>query len=203
MRLVILFIFGVLSFYAPSCFALQSGKKLCVQANGNVQARTRCRKVEKELSGSALNEAISVSSEAQGPAGAVGVGGVSGIQGPQGPAGPAGQAGTQKGPKGQIDLAGCRVAEGFRANLDNPTKASLYAEAFCNGSTEFVLEDSYVVSFFNGTAGTKVVIQGRTADITDVGGDKRESSVGVTATRLSSVGNGAFQLVVKAVCCPR
>lgn len=200
--ILILFI-GVSS---ESAHAKQGGKKLCITASGEVLLRSKCRKTERPLSPSTLVETITVSPDAagpQGPAGEAGVTGPIGAQGAQGPQGPQGPAGTQKGPKGQIDLTGCRVVSASDNNILNPANPVQYAEAFCNASTEFVLEDGATVNTILNSTGTKVAIQGRSGDVTDIAGDKKPSSVGVYANRFFTAGQGIYTLEVKAVCCPR
>lgn len=183
--------------------AATSGKSVCVNRKGAIVVRAKCKKREKTLSAASLSELISKSIDDAGLIGPQGSPGVQGATGPIGPLGPQGIVGG-KGPKGQIDLSACHVSsEGYSTNFFNTGNPVLYVEAGCHPTAEFLLEDEYRVTTFPGSSGTDVAIQARISFSQDVSGDTREYAVGIYANRVNVGGLGAFELIMRAICCPR
>ena len=205
MRTFIFVVILLFNFSSVEARAATSAKKVCVNSTGVIAIKSKCKKGEKLLSALTLNQTISVSPEAAGPIGPQGAIGIQGEIGPIGTGLP-GIQGVQgiKGVKGQIDLSACRITTAASdSNFFNFSNAILYAEVFCSPSTEFILEDESKVSFFPGSEGTRVALQGRSTYTQNIGGDVRDYGVGIYANRFLTVGTGAFQFSVRAVCCPR
>lgn len=205
--LTVFSVFALVHFVEMS-FAATITKKLCVNSKGVIQIRSSCKKSEKVFTTTTLNQMIPSSLEAAGPAGAAGPEGPQGIAGAMGAQGAQGIQGVPgvKGGKGITNLAACRVSsagDSYKTNFANPANGALYAEVYCNQYTEFVLEDEYRVNLIPGSAGTDVAIQGRDPYVQNVNGDTREYAVGVYANRINIGGQGIFELIVRAVCCPR
>lgn len=204
MRVLILSLIFIYFFDISVLHAATSAKKVCVNAKGAILIRTKCRSGEKLLSTLTLNQTIASSQDAAGLAGPQGIAGIEGVAGPVGPSGPVGIQGG-KGADGQLNLSACRVVDnGYDTNFSNPSNSILYAEVFCNPSTEFLLEeDSRVDTIFQESSGTRAALQGRFPYFQTINGDVKEYGVGVFANRFLTVGNGILELKVRAVCCPR
>lgn len=198
--LLIVIALSQISLFLPEAMAATSAKKLCANSKGAIVIKSKCSKSEKSVSPSTFKQVLSTVDGLSGPAGVQGIEGSVGAQGPQGSQGVPGV----KGPKGTLNLAACRVtSEGYDSNFFNLSNPVLYAEAYCNPSTEFILEDEYKVIVFPGSVGTDIAIQARSPYHQTINGDTREYAVGVFANRINIVGNGAYELRVRAICCPR
>ena len=181
-------------------------KSICVSAKGDITIKSKCSKKEKALSALVLNQEIATNQGAAGPAGAPGITGILGVTGSAGPVGQQGAQGTtgSTGAVGQLDFASCRLSsQGYDTNFFNSSNQILYAEAYCDENSEFLLLDESAVKFFPSATGSKSVLQGRFTYTKNIGGDTRDYGVGIYANRFLSVGDGAFELTVRAVCCPR
>lgn len=187
-------------------FAASAAKNVCVKGDGTIFVRAKCRKGEKVLSSLSLNQSIATSQEAAGPAGPQGVVGAPGNTGSSGNPGPQGVQGVTgvKGAPGQINFDGCYLTSvDYKSNFPNPSNSVLYAEAYCNPSTEYLLMDDSRVNLFPDSVGSKVALQGRLPFYQVINGDEREYAVGIYANRFQTVGMGIFELQVRGICCPR
>lgn len=188
------------------CFAASAARKVCVKSDGSILVKAKCKKGETLLSSASLNKTIATSQDAAGPSGSPGVTGIKGITGNIGVAGPQGAQGVvgPKGAPGQINFSACRLTtQAYDTNFQVPSNPVLYAEVSCNPNTEYILEDESIVSIFPDSAGTKVVLQGRLPFHQNINGDVREYAVGIFANRFATGGSGIYELLVRAVCCPR
>lgn len=180
--------------------------KACVDANGVILIRSKCKKSEKLLSALMLNREISGSQALAGPTGSQGPEGITGDTGNVGLGGATGPQGIpgSKGVPGELSFSACRLTvEQYTTNFSNPANPILYAEVFCDENTEFLLADESRVFFFPASTGTKVALQARSPYYKTINGDEREYGVGIYANRTSSVGDGTYQFIVRGVCCPR
>lgn len=190
----------VVSPLLPDANAATASKKLCVNKKGAITIKSTCSKGEKAISPKSFNQLLATVQDIAGPVGP------QGVIGPVGPAGPEGSQGVVgvKGPKGTLNLAACRVSTtGYASNFFTTSNPVLYAETYCNPSTEFILEDQYRVNVFPGSEGTDIAIQGRLPYYQTFGSDTREYGVGVYANRINISGSGAYEFLVNAICCPR
>jgi hypothetical protein len=166
-----------------------------IKKNGSLGVRTsRCGKGEKRVAMKDLIQQAVTSSTFTGQAGP---------QGPQGPQGSQGVPGL-KGEPGQLNLSACRVTPlSYVLNFINSGNSILYAEVFCDPNNELLLEDEAKVSIFSNSTGTKAALQGRLTYTQNVGGDTRDCGIGIYANRFATVGQGAFDLSLRGLCCPR
>lgn len=185
--------------------AIAHAEVVCQTSTGDLVVRKKCKRKETKFSYSSVSSAIPASSGAAGPVGAQGPAGPVGAQGAQGVQGVSGVIGNTgpKGSRGSLDFSACRRVQDTKSNILNETISSLTGAVACDPFTEFLFNDQYVPTIFPGSGGTKVFVQARSTDYTNIAGETRPTIAYVTFVRQTVVGLGIYSINVEGLCCPR